>query len=119
MLASMIEFVHALMLVIWVSSMPLLFWHRWPALSTAIACYSLFFIVVNRLGHWLLGECVLTRLARMCGDSQDPEWFIVKFSRAVFGFIPSNKQVIYVEQFLVVCVAIGVAYTLLKRRQRT
>lgn len=116
-LSAIIEFVHAIAMVLSVASLPLLFYHRWPKLSLVVACYNLFFIIVNRVSHWLLGECILTRLARLAGGTQDDEWFTVKFSRLVCGFIPSNKQVTYVEQALVVLVVLGVFYTLWWRRR--
>lgn len=115
--AAIVEFIHAWTMVVWVASLPFLFWHRWPKLSLAVAVYNLAFIVINRVSHWLLGECILTRVARWVGGDQGDEWFTVKFSRLVFGCIPSNKQVALVEQTLVLVVAIGVFYTLWWKRR--
>lgn len=114
--ASIVEFFHALVMVVWVGSLPFLFWHRWQKLSIFLALYNLFFVIANRVSHYILGECVLTRIARSVGGDQSNEFFTVKFSRMVFGFIPSNKSVTYVEQTLVVIVSIGVYLTLRRKR---
>ena len=113
--AAIVELIHTLTMVAWVVTLPFLFWHRWPKLSIIVAVYNLGFIIVNRMSHWFLGECILTRAARWFGGDQGDEWFAVKFSRVVFGLIPSNKQVTYVEQVLVALVAIGVILVLLRR----
>ena len=117
MLSTFIDFIHALSMIVWVASMPFLFWHRWKTASIIAACYNLFFITVNRLGHWLLGECVLTRLARECGGTQDPEFFVVRVSREVFGYIPIDRNVVFFEQFLVFIISVGTLMTLWKHRK--
>ncbi len=111
-LAVVIEFGHALAMIALFLLLPFLFWHRWPALSMFSAIYNLIFVVINRLSHWGLGECILTRAARWAGGDRDGGWFTVKFSRWVFGCIPSNKQVVYVEQALIVLASVGVFWTL-------
>lgn len=115
--AAIIEFFHAVLMVLWVGTLPLLFWHRWPKLSLTTAIYTVTFALVNRVSHLFLGECVLTRLARMAGGAQDDEWFTVKFARFVCGFIPTNHQVAVVEQVLIVIAAIGAFWVLWWKRR--
>ena len=106
-MSSLIEFIHALLMIAWVMCIPFMFWHRWYALSMCAAIYSCTFIVINRVSHYILGECILTRMARWAGGAWDGEWFTVKFVRYIFGFIPTNRQVIYVEQALILFAALG------------
>jgi len=117
-MTTIIEFIHALLMVAWVASFPFMFWHRWRVLSTWSAIYVVSFIVVNRVSHYILGECILTRMARWAGGTWDNEWFTVKFARYVFGFIPSNRQVTYVEQALILIAAIG-AFIVMRRCPRS
>src|SRR5579859_2116961 len=110
-LASLIEFIHSLLIILLVILIPFLFFSKWRKLQIFSAIYCAIFIVGNRLSQWFLGECWLTRLARYAGGVWDGQLFIVKFSRGVFNCIPTNKQIIYLEQamFLIVCLGIGVS----------
>jgi hypothetical protein len=119
MLSIIIDFFHAILMVTWVALLPLLFWHRWKWLTYFACAYSLAFIVVNRLSHWILGECVFTTLARRAGGAPDSGWFAVRFSGWVFGFIPTNRQVVYVEEMLIALVAFGMLLTVLKATDKS
>ena len=111
-----IEVVHATLMCLFVCTLPLLFWHRWPKWTLAVACFDVVYVLVNRLSHHFLGECIFTRLARWAGGEWNEEWFTVKFCRRVFGLIPTNQQVTYVEQALIVLTALGVFLVWWRRR---
>lgn len=107
-MVTVIEFIHALSMVVWIALIPFLFYHRWPKITLLSVLYSITFIVVNRLSHWILGECIFTRMARWAGGEWNNECFTVKLTRIVFGFIPTNKSVTYVEQSVLMLVCIGI-----------
>ena len=115
MLSIIIDFFHAFLMVAWVASFPFLFWHRWKWLTYASCAYSLLFISVNRLSHWILGECVFTTLARGAGGAPDSGWFAVRFSRWVFGFTPTNRHVVYVEESLIALAALGILIMIMSK----
>lgn len=102
-----IEVFHALLMCAFVLSLPLLFWHRWPKVSLGVAIFDVSFVIVNRVSQLLLGECVLTRVARLAGGEWNDEWFLVKFCRFVFGFIPTNRQAMLAEQLVILVAALG------------
>lgn len=110
-----IELIHASSMILFVLSIPAMFWHKWSMLSSVACVYAILFVVVNRLSHLILGECILTRMARWAGGACDNEWFTVKVTRLVFGFIPSNKAVTYIEQAFVILVAVCVLMMLQKK----
>lgn len=115
--STVVELFHALAMITWVVTIPLLFWHKWPSLSLDVAIYNVIFIAVNRISHWTLDECILTRIARIVDTTPtSSEWFTVKLTKFVFGFIPANKHVTYVEQFIVFIAAVGALWVLMKKR---
>jgi hypothetical protein len=122
-LALAIDFVHALAIFLWVVGLPLLVWHRWPRLSRAYAIYAVAFVVVNLGSRWLLGECILSTVARWVWvEGQPPpdygEWFTVRFSRAVFGASPSHGDIVVATKALIFVTALGVLVSLRKSRGR-
>lgn len=117
-MASVIEFIHALCMIFWILTIPFLFYHRWPKITLGAIVYNFLFVTVNRLSHWILGECIFTRMARWAGGEWNNEWFTVKVARLVFGFIPSNKNVTYVEQGILLLVCTGVLISLYRRKIR-
>jgi hypothetical protein len=123
-LATIVDFAHALAMMVWVVGLPLLFLHRWPRLSRAFAVYAVVFVVINVTSDWLIGECPLTVLARLLWThaptrpANTNEWFTVRFSELVFGLTPSHESVKVVTKALVFASAVGVLYTGLKRRRR-
>ena len=114
-----IELFHAVLMCAFVGTVPLLFLQHWPRLTACIAAFDVLFIIVNRASHYLLGECVFTRMARQArwatGDWNE-EWFTVKLCRVVFGLIPANRQVVLAEQTVILVVAVGVFYVWWRRR---
>src|SRR5258708_20582068 len=85
-LAAALDAVHALLMVVWMASIPLLFSRRWLRLSRVCAIYSIAFIVVSQTSQWLLGECFLTTWARWLwrrGSGTPPferhaDWFTLR-----------------------------------------
>src|SRR6185369_14576291 len=59
-LASMVDFVHALFMAVWVLGLPLLFWRRFPRATWWYAVYAVTFIVLSQGSRIWLGECFLT-----------------------------------------------------------
>jgi hypothetical protein len=115
MMPAIIEFVHSLFIILFMFSVPFLFIRKWKKLRVGAAIYGAIFILVNRLSHYILGECIFTRMARWVGGDWDNEWFSVKFARTVFGFIPSNRHVSYVEQILLLMVCLAILYSVCKK----
>lgn len=120
-MATIIEFIHALFIVLLVIGTPFLFIKRWKKIRLATALYSIVFIIVNRVSHYTMGECVWTRLARVTGgNSWGDELFLSKISRIVFGCIPSSRQLVYFEQgaIFIVCLGIIVSFIFDWRKKR-
>lgn len=116
-LGAAVDAVHALSMALWILGLPLLFWHRWPKLSTAYGIYAVVFVIVTRVSHYLLGECFLTTLARRLwaagavrADTDD--WFTVRFARLIFGLTPSHRAIALASEALVLITAVGVLVSL-------
>ena len=104
-LALAVEFSHGLLMVLWGVGLPLLVWHRFPRLSRAYVCFSLAFVAVSVVSHQLLGECVLTTLARACwqlaGSPGDDVPFIVTFTNWVAGVSPDSRAAVLAWEFAI------------------
>ncbi len=99
-LGSLVDFLHALLMVAWVAGLPLLFWRRHPRLSRLYAVYAVVFIVLNQGSRLFLGECFLTTLSRYLWEhggapprSAPDEWFTVRVALAVFHLTPSHRSI--------------------------
>ena len=103
-LAATVEFGHGLMMVLWGLGLPLLLWHRFERLSRLYMWLSL-------VSHQLLGECVLTTLARQlwqsAGVATDHVPFIVRFTNQVARIRPSTRGAVLIWEaaILIYCVA--------------
>jgi hypothetical protein len=124
-LAGAVDLVHALLMAAWILGLPLLFWHRWPAATRAYAGFAIAFVVINLGSRALLGECVLSTLARAClnraaaaGPIATPsqEWFTVRFATAVFRLTPSHELIKRCSEGIIVVTAAGVLATSRKLR---
>jgi hypothetical protein len=99
-------------MVLWGLGLPLLFWHRFARLSRAYVGFSLVFIVGSVVSHVVLGECVLTTLARsswqLAGRHTESVPFIVTFTNWVAGVRPGNRAAVLSWQLAIVlyCVAL-------------
>lgn len=122
-LGSVVDALHALVMVAWVAALPLLFYHRWPRLTRFASVYALVFVVVSQGSQWLLGECFLTTVARWLwqheggGLSSPDEWFTVRFAQAVFRMTPSHDAIVWASEALAVVTAAGVLSTWARRRR--
>jgi hypothetical protein len=123
-LATVVDFVHALLIAAWVVGLPLLFWHRWPRVSRGFAVYAVGFVVLNLLSGWLLGECFLTTITRFLWTHAPThprdanEWFTVRFADFVFGLSPSHRSIRLLSKVLIFASAAGVLSFGLRRRER-
>jgi hypothetical protein len=122
-LFSVVETVHALAMAAWVLGLPLLFWHRWPKATRWYAGYAISFVVLSQLSHLALGECFLTTLAGAVAErmasapAHVDEWFTVRLARAVFGLVPSQRDVVIASEIGMVVTAAGVLFALRSRRR--
>jgi hypothetical protein len=111
---SLIDLLHALLMVAWVVGLPLLFWRRFPRATRLYAAYSVAFVVINQVSRLVLGECVLTTLARWFWErggapprSAPNEWFTVRLAMAVFHLTPSHRAITVLSELLVGVTAVG------------
>lgn len=115
-LATLVDFIHALLIFIWVVGLPLLIWHRFRRLSRAYAVYAVAFVVVNVTSSWLIGECPLTLLARVlwtAAPSRPPhtnEWFTVRFAEVIFNLAPSHHSIKLVAKGLILASSLGLLF---------
>jgi hypothetical protein len=104
--ASGVEFSHGLLMVLWALGLPLLFWHRYARLSRAYVGFSLVFIIGSVVSHVVLGECVLTTVARaswqLAGRQTENVPFIVTFTNWVAGVRPGNRAAVLTWQVAIV-----------------
>jgi len=110
-LAATVEFSHGLMMIVWGLGLPLLIWHRFRRLSRLYMWLSLVFVGGSVLSHQLLGECVLTALARSlwqaAGVQTEDVPFVVQFTNQVARIRPSAKSAVLAWEaaIAVYCVA--------------
>jgi hypothetical protein len=110
-LATALEFVHGALMVLWGLGLPLLLWHRFERLSRLYMWLSLVFVAGSLISHQLLGECVLTTLARElwqgAGMATDNVPFIVRFTNSVARIRPSTRSAVLIWEaaILIYCAA--------------
>lgn len=121
-LGSLVDFVHALLMVAWVAGLPLLFWRKHPRATAWYAAYAISFILLYQGSRLFLGECFLTSLSGwLWRQGSAPvhapgEWFTVRVATAIFRMTPSHKAVTVLGQALVLVTAMGMLVTLRRRR---
>jgi hypothetical protein len=116
LLASAVDVLHAALMVAWVVGFPFLIWHGWPRLSRAVAWYSLVFVIVSQLSHWVLGECFLTTLSlwlwegvRAAGN--EPQvLFTVRVVNFVAGIRPTERAAVLLWESAIVLGAVGMLF---------
>jgi hypothetical protein len=112
------DFIHALLITLWIAGLPLLVWHRWPRAARIYAVYAVGFVALSQLSQRLLGECFLTAIALHFWEqvpSSAPvsrEWFTVRIAQAVFHLAPSHRSIVHVSEALIVTTAVGVLWSL-------
>jgi asparagine N-glycosylation enzyme membrane subunit Stt3 len=124
-LASGVDFLHALFMATWILGLPLLFWRRWPRLTKAYAVYAVGFVTANVVSHLILGECFMTTIARYFWqhpssgspvDQPVDEWFTVRLAEAVFHMAPSHRAISLAGQALILVTAVGVLLSMRRAR---
>lgn len=123
--ANLIDALHALAMIAWVLGLPLLFWHRYPKWTRAYVVYALAFVVVTRLSHSVLGECVLTTGARDLRNHggaalHDHTSFMVRVVNGVAGlrFTEQSAVLVWEWSVFIVSAAVLVHFYLERRRRR-
>jgi hypothetical protein len=123
-LGSIVDFVHALLMVAWVAGLPLLFWHRYPTATRWYAAYAVVFIVLNQASQFFLGECFLTTLSRLLWEhgsapprSAPGEWFTVRVAMAVFRMTPSHRSIKLLSELLILVTAVGMLVSVRRSRK--
>jgi hypothetical protein len=120
-LGASVDFMHATLMVAWVVGLPLLFWHRWPRATRAYAAFAIAFVLVNVVSRAILGECVLTTIARACWERAprptdvrpiSREWFTVRIAEAIFRLTPTHRSITIVSEALITVTAVGMLVSL-------
>jgi hypothetical protein len=110
-LAAGVDFVHALAMLVWGLGLPLLVWHRHHGLSRTYMWFAIAFVAVSVASHQLLGECVLTTLARHLwqagGGYRDGIPFTALLANTVAGLRPSTREVVLLWELAIVATSIG------------
>lgn len=122
-LAGLIDAVHATAMIVWVVGLPLLFWHGKPRWSRIYVWYALAFVVVTRVSHELLGECVLTRMARDVrilggADVHGQTSFMVRVVNGIAGLRFTEQSAVLVWEWSVFLCSAGVLFYLYRHRAR-
>ena len=111
LLAASVDFTHALSMLLWGLGLPLLVWHRFPRLSRAYMWFAAAFVLVSLVSHRVLGECVLTWVARQLwlagGGYREGIPFVALLANRVAGLRPSNRQVVLVWEVAIFLTSIG------------
>jgi hypothetical protein len=123
-LGSVVDFVHALLMVGWVAGLPLLFWHRHPRATRWYAVYAVGFVALNQVSRFFLGECFLTSLSRWFWEhggapprTAPGEWFTVRVAMAVFHMTPSHRSITVVSEILIFVTAVGMLLSMRRHRR--
>jgi len=124
-IGSLVDLLHAILMVAWVAGLPLLFWHRFPRLTWAYAVYAVAFVVINQVSRLFLGECVLTTIARYFWEhggapprTAPNEWFTVRLAMAVFHLTPSHRAISVLSELLILVTAAGMLLSMRWRMER-
>ena len=110
-LAASVDFVHALIMVLWGVGLPLLIWHRFQRLSRAYMWFASGFVALSLASHYALGECFLTTLARMLwragGGYRDGVPFMAVLANTIAGIRPTKRSVTLVWEAAVFATSVG------------
>lgn len=110
-LACATDLLHVLCMLAWGLGLPLLVWHRYPRLSRAYTWFALSFVLISVASHLVLGECVLTTLARIfwtaAGEYRAGSSFTSLLVNRVAGLHPTQREVVLLWEASVVVTAVG------------
>lgn len=113
LLSASVDVLHAVAMLVWGIGLPLLFWHRWPALSRGYMVYSLAFIAASVASQLVLDECFLTTLARDLAERGTNEIlrqrtsFTVRLVEAVAGMRPTERLAVRLWELAVFITCMG------------
>jgi len=123
-LGSLVDLLHALLMVAWIAGLPLLFWRRYPRASRWYAAYAIVFVVINQASRYFLGECFLTTIARLLWEqggapprSAPGEWFTVRVALAIFHMAPSHRSITVLSELLMLVTAAGTLLSMRRARK--
>jgi hypothetical protein len=121
LLAAAVDSLHALAMLAWGLGLPLLVWHRFRWLSRVYMVYAFVFVAVSLVSHLLLGECVLTTLARrlwlLGGGYRDGIPFSALLANTVAGLRPSQREVVLVWEGAILVTSVGSLWCWLRNRR--
>jgi hypothetical protein len=121
LLAAAVDSLHALGMLVWGLGLPLLVWHRFRWLSHVYMVYAFGFVLISVVSHLLLGECVLTTLARrfwlLGGGYRDGIPFSALLANAVAGLRPSQREVVLFWEGAILVTSLGGIWCWLRNRR--
>jgi hypothetical protein len=110
-LAETVDLAHALAMLVWGLGLPLLAWHRFPRWSRAYMWFAIAFVLISAISHYVLGECVLTTVARWLwhasGRARDGAPFMTLLVNSIAGIRPSNRAVVHAWELAVLATSVG------------
>jgi hypothetical protein len=110
-LAETVDLAHALSMLVWGLGLPLLAWHHFPRLSRAYMRFAIAFVLISVVSHYVLGECVLTTMARWLwhasGNARDGAPFMTLLVNDIAGIRPSNRAVVHAWELAVLATSAG------------
>ncbi len=121
LLSAAVDVVHALAMLAWGVGLPLLFWHRWPALSRGYMVYSLVFIAASVASQLVLGECFLTTMARDFAEQgsnallREKASFTVRVVETVAGLRPTERLAVRLWELAVFVTCMGMLVHMWRR----
>ena len=119
--ASSVDVLHVMAMIVWGVGLPLLVWHRFPALSRVYAWYAAAFVVLSVASNQVLGECFLTTLARhlweAAGSHRERVPFTVVLANTVAGVRPTTREAVLVWQAAILATSVGTLFYWHKARE--
>ena len=110
-LAETVDLAHALSMLLWGLGLPLLAWHRFPQLSRGYMWFAIAFVLISMTSHYVLGECVLTTVARRLwhasGRARDGAPFMTLLVNSIAGIRPSNRSIVHTWELAVLATSVG------------
>ena len=121
--ASLVDTVHAALMVAYFVGIPLLFYHRWPRVSHIYAVFAVTFVIFSQGPKLIWGHCFLTPLAselwhRSGTSVVATEWFTVRLSNLVFHSAPSHRIISWIGDAFVLIAAVGAVLRLRSHADR-
>jgi len=120
LLAAGVDLTHALLMLAWGLGLPLLFWHRFARLSRVYVGFCAIFVAISLASNQVLGECVLTTLARQlwqaAGGYRDAVPFTVLFVNAIAGIRPTAREAVLAWEAAIFVTTLGLLFWWRKTR---